>query len=88
MSAFMIPVAEYLTLGKAREYTEPEEGWDGVDWEPEEGWYARLSAPGYMDCTDWTGPYPRAWQALREVCRLYEVRLDGEPRWTEEEVDQ
>lgn len=22
--------------------------------EPKTGWLARLSAPGYMDCTDWT----------------------------------
>jgi len=21
------------------------------------GWFGRLSAPGYMDCTDWSGPF-------------------------------
>ena len=22
------------------------------------GWYARLSAPGFSDCTEWAGPFP------------------------------
>lgn len=40
-----------------------QDGWipdDGSVEEPEdckEGWLARLSASGYMDCTDWLGPF-------------------------------
>lgn len=28
------------------------------------GWYARLSAPGYLDCTGWDGPHATADEAL------------------------
>lgn len=35
------------------------------------GWCARYSAPGYMDCTDWCGPYPTREQAERECEALY-----------------
>lgn len=42
------------------------------------GWYARLSAPGYMDATDWHGPYATEEEALKAVCDFYEVDEDGE----------
>ena len=29
----------------------------GERWRKRKGWYARLSAPGYTDCTDWSGPF-------------------------------
>ncbi len=32
------------------------------------GWYSRLSAPGYLDCTSWDGPYATEKQA-RAACR-------------------
>jgi hypothetical protein len=28
-----------------------------------EGWFCRLSAPGYMDCTEWSGPYETEQEA-------------------------
>lgn len=37
------------------------------------GWFARLSAPGYMDATDWQGPYKTEKAALDAVKDLYEV---------------
>ncbi len=81
MSAFMIPVAEYLSEAEAREYIyEPGLADGGDPDEPVAGFYGRLSAPGYMDCTDWDGPYDRAWKALRAVCDMYEVGTDGEER--------
>lgn len=67
---FMIPTAEYLSADEATEYEAGEDA----------GFYARLSAPGYLDCTEWNGPYPRAWMALRAVCEEYDVRTDGEDR--------
>lgn len=82
MSAFMIPVAEYFTVDDAREcYFDPcqEDGGDPGD-EPEAGWYSRLSAPGYLDATEWQGPYPNAFRAIRAVCELYEVDVHGEDR--------
>jgi len=68
----MIPVVEYFNAIEAAEYLE--------DPEAEAGNYARLSAPGYLDCTDWQGPYPRAWMALRAVCEEYDVLPNGENR--------
>lgn len=32
-----------------------------------EGWYARLSAPGYLDCTPWEGPFRSERGALRSL---------------------
>lgn len=36
-----------------------------------EGFYSRLSAPGYLDCTDWLGPFKTEKQAKRELCDTY-----------------
>ena len=44
---------------------------------PESGWYARCSAPGYLDCTDWQGPYPNAFRAIRDLLATYDIDLDG-----------
>ena len=81
-TAFMVPVAEYFTEDEAREfYFAPciAEGGDPGD-EPEAGWYARLSAPGYMDCTDWDGPHLSAFRAIRAVCELFDVDVRGNDR--------
>lgn len=37
------------------------------------GWYARLSAPGYLDCTDWTGPYESEDEAINELRDMYDI---------------
>ena len=43
-----------------------------INWIAEEnGFYARLSAPGYMDCTDWSGPYDTEQEAMTELDSLY-----------------
>jgi len=33
----------------------------------EEGWFTRLSAPGYMDATDWMGPFETEEEAMAEL---------------------
>lgn len=38
--------------------------------ERHEGWYSRFSAPGYLDCTDWSGPWPTEGEALAELAEL------------------
>jgi len=43
----------------------------------EAGFYSRLQAPGYMDATDWTGPFRSAAEALRKCCEQYECDEDG-----------
>jgi len=39
---------------------------------------ARLSAPGYLDCTDWHGPYDTAEDALQDVKDAYGFDEDEE----------
>ena len=43
------------------------------DADPEyvEGWFARLSAPGYLDCTDWSGPFASEKEAMEYLEELY-----------------
>lgn len=35
------------------------------------GWFARYSAPGYLDCTDWDGPHETEDAAIESVKSLY-----------------
>lgn len=35
------------------------------------GWFARLSAPGYMDRTEWAGPFKSAEEAEAELDEMY-----------------
>jgi hypothetical protein len=64
----MIPAASRFTRAEAIEY---------VGKGSRAGWYGRLSAPGYLDCTEWSGPYKTEEEALLEVCDTYDVDLDG-----------
>jgi hypothetical protein len=73
----MIPVAEYLTQAEVDEYMNDPEEREGDD-RLEQGWYARLSAPGYLDCTDWSGPYESERDALQAVMEEYEVDENGD----------
>lgn len=45
---------------------------------PIPGWYSRLSAPGYMDCTSWHGPYSSEEKALKAVMEQYDVDENGD----------
>lgn len=42
----------------------------------ETGWWARLSADGYMDCTDWSGPFATEAEAREHIKEQYEVDPD------------
>lgn len=35
------------------------------------GFYARLSAPGYLDCTDWSGPFDTEEEAIQAIYEMY-----------------
>ena len=54
-----------------------DDGWmpdDGSADDPadcKEGWLCRLSASGYLDCTDWHGPYASHVEALIALVDLY-----------------
>jgi len=43
----------------------------------EPGWYFRLSAPGYLDCTDWTGPYETEEEANEALAICYEDEVEA-----------
>ena len=40
---------------------------------PEQGWYSRFSAPGYLDATDWHGPFKSPQTALKEIIEFYDA---------------
>lgn len=42
----------------------------GLDLEDDKV-YARLSAPGYLDCTDWSGPFDTTEEAAQALLDLY-----------------
>jgi hypothetical protein len=48
------------------------------DVERKEGWYSRLSAPGYLDCTAWQGPYATEAEALAAVQEAFDVDANGD----------
>jgi len=39
-------------------------------------WYYRLSASGYMDCTDWTGPFLTEEEARADLSDTYDCDPD------------
>lgn len=50
---------------------------DGETLEPcGPGYFARLTAPGYMDCTDWAGPYDTLEEARAYILETYDVDPD------------
>ena len=53
---FMAPEIQFLSTCEAIEYTE--------DDTASRGWYWRLSASGYLDCTDWSGPFSTEFSAV------------------------
>jgi hypothetical protein len=38
--------------------------------------FCRLSAPGYMDCTDWSGPFDSIQEARDHIEQTYDVDAD------------
>ncbi len=36
-----------------------------------QGWFCRLSAPGYMDCTEWTGPFESEEECVNYLTETY-----------------
>ena len=61
----------------SRELAAEQCGVDPEDVSHERGWWARLSDPGYVDQTDWHGPFKSEKLAIDFVYNLYDV--DAEP---------
>ena len=36
-------------------------------------WWCRLTAPGYMDCTEWSGPFDTLQEAKAEIVNMFDV---------------
>ena len=58
-------------------------GIDALDVDPKDyavrrvpGYFARLSAPGYLDCTEWYGPYKTLEEAKEHLSAIYDVDPD------------
>ena len=70
---FLKPDVRYLSEKEAIE--------EGLFEDPYEndkiGWYQRLSAPGFLDCTEWSGPYPTENEANEALAEMWgdEVEL-------------
>lgn len=60
------------TLADLAEYTEGEPR----SFEPVVGYFARLSAPGYLDATEWSGPFDTLEEAKADLRDTYEVDPD------------
>lgn len=48
----------------------------GVEPEPVTGYFARLSAPGYLDATEWAGPFETLAEAREYIADTYDVDPD------------
>lgn len=46
------------------------------------GYFSRLSASGYMDCTDWNGPYPDLYTCVWDLFNNYYDESDTQA-WVE-----
>ena len=71
--AFMQPEAEYLTKDDVLEFKVCE-----ILEDAEAGWYSRLSAPGYLDCTDWSGPFESEQEALDYIMETFDIDENGD----------
>ena len=70
---FMGTEVAYFDDQEARDCCQPEFGdiLDDDDDSDQSGYYARLSAPGYLDCTDWLGPFGTSDEAYEELAETY-----------------
>ena len=55
----------------ARQYEVDESDVAAVDVGEGEGWFCRLQAPGYLDATEWTGPFDTEQEALDYLTEAY-----------------
>lgn len=49
------------------------EGIEIYEIDVESGWFAHLTAPGYMDQTEWSGPYKTKREAEDFIEEMYDV---------------
>lgn len=76
--AFMRPSVQFLSHAEAIEYCDDSDNPLMSGNENCSGYYSRLSAPGYLDCTEWLGPFKTEAEALAYVMDAFEVDENGE----------
>jgi hypothetical protein len=59
-----------------RDFDDYVESGETRSFEKVRGWFVRLSAPGYMDATDWSGPFKTEAEARKHVEDFWEVDPD------------
>lgn len=82
----LIPVFEYgvfVTVHDAEPYSVPYRHYRETDSAPgievevhEPAYWVRLSAPGYLDVTDWKGPFTTLTETREYVANVLEVDPD------------
>ena len=77
---------EIVRAGSLQSYCEGEILDPDAQLTAEAGWLARLSAPGYMDCTSWSA-HDSEEEAKRYLEEAFDVELD-EPSWAEDDDDE
>lgn len=65
-SGFMTPQVERFQTSPNSEYLEKMD--EDTDLP---GFYGRLSANGYLDCTDWSGPFETESEAMADLILSY-----------------
>jgi hypothetical protein len=70
--AFMQPEIRQGVFIRTDEDLVPAEYANYPDGEEVSGWFCRLSAPGYLDCTEWSGPFKTAKEAEDYLEEMYE----------------
>jgi hypothetical protein len=68
---FMKPEICYLDSKELKKIDWPQDMISDEGCCPEPGWFHRLSAPGYLDCTDWCGPFDTRGEAEEACAEVY-----------------
>lgn len=73
---FMKPEIQKMQAVMCGDEVVPLEHWSqslhgDIDETFDDAFWSRLSAPGYMDCTDWNGPHDTAEDAMDALCEDY-----------------
>jgi hypothetical protein len=60
-----------LTNEEQKELLQYTAGYTFFSAEVKEGYFSRLSASGFMDCTDWHGPYETLYECIWDLFNSY-----------------
>jgi len=83
--AFMEPEYEYGEFVRSRadfgeEFLTPSDIYSeydhGKETDRQTGWFYRLSASGYLDCTEWTGPFETEDEAREALSAEFDCDPD------------